>query len=102
MCGRFTLTVSPEELQAAFPNFKIPVDLPPSYNIAPGQPLPALPNLNERELTFYTWGLVPSWAKKETFGGYHLINARAETIAEKASFRNAFRRRRCLITADGF
>ena len=102
MCGRFALTVSPEELLAAFPNFRIPPDLPPSYNIAPGQPVPVIPNNGEKQLTFYQWGLVPSWAKDETFGGYNLINARGETVAEKASFRAAYRRRRCLILADGF
>ncbi|MBS1250729.1 MAG: putative SOS response-associated peptidase YedK [Chloroflexi bacterium] len=102
MCGRFTLAVSPEELQAAFPNFHIPPDLPPSYNIAPGQPVPVLPNTREKKLTFHKWGLVPSWAKDKNFGGYNLINARGETVAEKASFRAAYRRRRCLIPADGF
>lgn len=102
MCGRFTLTVSPEELQAAFPNFHIPPDLPPSYNIAPGQPVPALPNDGKNRLTFYKWGLVPSWTKAADLGRYNFINARGETAAQKNSFRSAFRRRRCLIPADGF
>ena len=69
MCGRFTLTVSPEELQAAFPSFDIPLDLPPSYNIAPSQPIPVVPNDKDKKLTFMRWGLVPSWAKDEKFGG---------------------------------
>ncbi len=102
MCGRFTLTVTPEELQAAFPNFHIPPGLPPGYNIAPSQPVPVIPNDGENQLTFYKWGLIPPWAKDETFGGYNLINAKAETVAEKASFRSAYRRRRCLVLADGF
>ena len=102
MCGRFTLTVSPEELQAAFPNFSIPGDIPPSYNIAPSQPIPVIPNDGEKSLDFYLWGLIPSWTKPEKVGKYNLINARSETAAEKASFKNSFRRRRCLILADGF
>jgi putative SOS response-associated peptidase YedK len=102
MCGRFTLTVSPEELQAAFPNFQIPGDIPPSYNIAPSQPIPVIPNDGENRLDFFRWGLIPSWTKAENLGKYNFINARSETAAEKASFKASFRRRRCLILADGF
>jgi len=102
MCGRFTLTVSPEELQAAFPNFHIPGDIPPSYNIAPSQPIPVVVNDGDNKLDFYRWGLIPSWTKAENFGKFTLINARSETIAEKASFKSSFRRRRCLILTDGF
>ncbi len=102
MCGRFTLTVSPEELQAAFPSFDIPPDFPPSYNIAPSQPIPVVPNTKDKKMTFMRWGLVPSWAKDEKFGGYNLINARSETAAEKPSFKSSFRRRRCAILTDGF
>lgn len=102
MCGRFTLTVSPDELQTYFPDFHIPADLPPSYNIAPSQPIPVVPNTGSKEMTFYKWGLVPSWSEDENFGGYNLINARGETVAEKPSFRTPFRRKRCLILSDGF
>jgi putative SOS response-associated peptidase YedK len=102
MCGRFTLTVSPEDLQAAFPNFDIPVDLPPSYNIAPTQPIPVIPNDGNNSLDFFRWGLIPSWTKPDKVGKYSLINARSETAAEKPSFKASFRRRRCLILADGF
>ncbi len=102
MCGRFTLTVSPDELQAAFPNFHIPVDIPPSYNIAPSQPIPVIINDGKNNLDFYRWGLIPSWTKAENFGKFNLINARSETVAEKASFKSSFRRRRCLILTDGF
>ncbi len=102
MCGRFTLTVSPEELQAAFPDFQIPDDIPPSYNIAPSQPIPVIPNDGEYQLDFFRWGLIPSWTKAENLGKYNFINARSETAAEKASFKASFRRRRCLILADGF
>lgn len=102
MCGRFTLTVSPEELQAAFPDFSIPGDIPPSYNIAPSQPIPVIPNDGEHRLDFFRWGLIPSWTKPDQVGKYNLINARSETAAEKPSFKNSFRRRRCLILTDGF
>ena len=102
MCGRFTLTISPEELQAAFPDFSIPGDIPPSYNIAPSQPIPVIPNDGENVLDFFLWGLIPSWTKPDKVGKYSLINARSETAAEKPSFKNSFRRRRCLILADGF
>ncbi len=102
MCGRFTLTVSPEELQAAFPDFQIPGDIPPSYNIAPSQPIPVIPNDGKNQLDFFRWGLVPSWTKEENFGKYNFINARSETAGEKPSFKASFRRRRCLILADGF
>jgi putative SOS response-associated peptidase YedK len=102
MCGRFTLTVSPEELQAAFPNFSIPGDIPPSYNIAPSQPIPVILNDGEEKLDFVRWGLVPFWTKPDKVGKFALINARSETAAEKASFKTPFRRRRCLILADGF
>ena len=90
MCGRFTLTVSPEELQAAFPNFHIPGDIPPSYNIAPSQPIPVVPNDGTKTLDFYHWGLIPSWTKAEKLGKYNLINARSETAAEKPSFKEQF------------
>ena len=102
MCGRFTLTVSPEELQAAFPNFHIPVDIPPSYNIAPSQPIPVIPNDGANSLDFFHWGLIPSWTKVEKLGKFNLINARSETAADKTSFKNSLKRRRCLILADGF
>jgi len=102
MCGRFTLTVSPDELQAAFPNFHIPHDIPPSYNIAPSQPIPVVANDGKKNLDFFRWGLIPSWTKEDKLGKYNLINARSETVAEKASFKTSFRRRRCLILTDGF
>ena len=101
MCGRFTLTADPGDLQAAFPWLNIPVDVTPRYNIAPSQPIAVIPNDGKNTLDFYLWGLVPSWAKDPQIGN-RMINARAETLAEKPSFRAAFRRRRCLIPADGF
>ncbi len=98
MCGRFTLTLNGEQLQAAFPQFHIPAVVQPRYNIAPGQPILAVPNDGRQTATFFLWGLIPAWSKKPR--GF--INARGETLAEKPSFRAAYRRRRCLILADGF
>ncbi len=101
MCGRFTMTIDPTHLQEAFPWAIIPNELNPRYNIAPSQPIAVIPNSGENILSMYTWGLIPSWSKDPTIGN-RMINARAETLAEKPSFRNAYRRRRCLILADGF
>lgn len=101
MCGRFTLTADPDQLREAMPWLEIPTGFKPRFNIAPSQPIAVVPNNGENRLDFYVWGLIPSWAKDPTIGN-RMINARAETLAEKPSFRNAFRRRRCLILADGF
>jgi putative SOS response-associated peptidase YedK len=101
MCGRFTLFLDPGELQDAFPDFLIEGDFPPRYNIAPTQPVAVIPNTPEKALDFYVWGLIPSWSKDPTIGN-RLINARSETIMEKPSFRNSFKRKRCLILANGF
>jgi putative SOS response-associated peptidase YedK len=102
MCGRFTLTADPQQIQIAFPGLTIPTQtINPRYNIAPTQPIAVIPNDGKNRLDYYIWGLIPSWAKDPSIGS-RMINARAETLAEKPSFRNAFRRRRCLILADGF
>lgn len=101
MCGRFTLFLDPGELQEAFPDFIISGDFPPRYNIAPTQPVAVIPNTPEKAMEFYNWGLIPSWSKDPAIGS-RLINARAETLSEKPSFRTAFRRKRCLILANGF
>ncbi|MEQ9225657.1 MAG: SOS response-associated peptidase [Parvibaculum sp.] len=100
MCGRFTITTAPEAMRDLFgydeqPNF------PPRYNIAPTQPVPiVLFEGGRRRFLLVRWGLVPSWAKEMPQS--LLINARAETIAEKPSFRGAFRHHRALMPADGF
>ncbi len=102
MCGRFTLTISPEELAAAFPWLTLPPGsyaAPRRYNIAPGQPVAVTVNDGENQLDYFLWGLVPFWSKDPRRG---FINARAETLAEKPSFKAAYRYRRCLIFADGF
>ena len=102
MCGRFTFTVELSELAQAFPWLTVPdADLVPRYNIAPTQPVPVVANRDNKTLEFFNWGLIPSWAK-DTKIGSRLINARAETLADKPSFRAAYRRRRCLVFADGF
>ncbi|MFC1476911.1 SOS response-associated peptidase [candidate division KSB1 bacterium] len=81
----------------------IPVLRDPNYNSAPQQIIPGvvMDNLGERSVRLFRWGLVPSWAKDESFGS-KLLNARGETLSEKPSFRDAFRKRRCLIIADGY
>jgi putative SOS response-associated peptidase YedK len=101
MCGRFTLTVDPAQLREVFSWLDIPNELTPRYNIAPTQPVAVVPNDGNNKLDFFVWGLIPSWAKDPQIGN-RMINARAETLAEKPSFRNAYRRRRCLVLADGF
>lgn len=101
MCGRFTLTADPGEMQEAFPWLEVPPEVPPRYNIAPSQPIAVVPNDGRKRLDFYVWGLIPSWAKDPAIGN-RMINARAETLAEKPAFRAAYRRRRCLVLADGF
>ena len=101
MCGRFTLTIDPADLQEAFPEFSFPAQVGAHYNIAPTQPVLVLPNDGTNRADFFVWGLVPSWAKDPAIGS-RLINARAETLAEKPAFRSAYKYHRCLIFADGF
>lgn len=101
MCGRFTLTVDPAELQDAYPDAKFPAQFAPRFNIAPTQPVLAIPNDGENKADFFVWGLIPSWAKDPSIGS-RLINARGETLAEKPSFRGSYKYKRCLILADGF
>jgi putative SOS response-associated peptidase YedK len=101
MCGRFSLTVDPADLQQAFPEFTFPTKAAPRYNIAPSQPILVLPNDGSNTADYYLWGLIPSWAKDPKIGN-NLINARADTLAAKPSFRSAYKYHRCLIFADGF
>ena len=101
MCGRFTLTVDPSELQEAFGDFIFPDQFAPRFNIAPSQPVLAIPNDAKNKADFFSWGLIPSWAKDPTIAN-RLINARGETIAEKPSFRGSFKYKRCIIPTDGF
>lgn len=102
MCGRFTLTVDANTIQTYFPWLKfVPSQIVPRYNIAPTQPIAAVPNDGRKAVDHFLWGLVPFWAKDPSIAS-RMINARAETLAEKASYKNPFKRRRCLILADGF
>ncbi|HSL98701.1 MAG TPA: SOS response-associated peptidase [Candidatus Limnocylindria bacterium] len=103
MCGRFTLFDSADSVGERFGLPETP-SLSPRYNIAPSQTVAAVripPGGGARELVFLRWGLVPSWAKDPAIGN-RMINARAETAADKPAFRVAIRRRRCLVPADGF
>ena len=101
MCGRFTLTVDPAELKDAFADFKFPKKFAPRFNIAPTQPVLAIPNDGTSQADFFLWGLIPSWAKDPSIGN-RLINARGETLAEKPAFRGGYKYKRCLILANGF
>ena len=102
MCGRFTQICPLESLLQVFDAASVDLQISPNYNIAPGQKvLAVLHDQNTNKLTQLHWGLVPFWAKDRAIGS-RLINARIETVADKPSFRNAFKHRRCLILADGF
>lgn len=103
MCGRFSNDVKPKEIEKEFKIGKVnPKLFEPRYNIAPTQTIAAVLESNgERIVDALRWGLIPSWAKDESIGS-KLINARAETLSEKPSFKNAFRSHRCIIPASGF
>ncbi|MBX3276605.1 MAG: SOS response-associated peptidase [Acidobacteria bacterium] len=102
MCGRFTQHHTPEEVAGRFEVETVDYLFEPRYNIAPTQPLAAVVlQGNVRRLVAFKWGLVPFWAKDPSIGS-RIINAKAETLAEKPSFKHALARRRCLIPADGF
>ncbi len=102
MCGRFTLFHDVATIARAF-NVPVPESLKvtPRYNVAPTQEILSIVHDEAPQLTLLRWGLIPSWAKEESIGS-KMINARAETLAEKPSFKRLLRSRRCLILADGF
>jgi len=100
MCGRYTLTRL-ADLNLEFPWIKAPAAHHPRYNIAPSQEILAARNLPEPQFELLHWGLIPSWAKDKSIGN-RIINARAETLAVKPAFKNALKKRRCLIPGDGF
>ena len=102
MCSRYSLTSPPEAVRSYFGAF-VREEFPPRYNIAPTQPVHIVRNglRVRRELELVRWGLIPSWVKAPA-EFTTLINARAETAAEKPSFRAAMRHRRCLVPTDGF
>ncbi len=99
MCGRYSITTPVEAMRGLFDFIGPALNLAPRYNAAPTQMLPIV--TEGRKLTLMRWGLVPLWAKDIKIG-YKLINARTETVAEKPSFRTAFKERRCLVPAAGF
>ncbi len=101
MCGRFALSAKTESVEKLIHNLVIDRDIIENTNFAPTSSIPIVRNFPERELDYAFWGLIPSWAKDKSFGKT-LFNARSETVAEKPSFRTAFKRRRCLVIADAF
>lgn len=101
MCGRFTLTTDLDRLAEHFAFRAAHLSYTPRYNIAPSQLVLTLSDAQEHRAGFLRWGLIPSWAKDPGIGD-RMINARAETVAEKPSFRRALQKRRCLVLADGF
>jgi len=101
MCGRFARSTRPDVLIREFGVKKTLIDLDPGYNIAPAQDIIIVNNQGERQLVTCRWGFIPSWAK-DPVSGCKMINARAETVAEKPTFRAAFLDHRCLVIADGF
>ncbi len=101
MCGRYTLTSGLTILQRRFGFSAEQISLEPRYNLAPGQEAPVVICEENNTFRMMRWGLVPFWAKEASIG-YKMINARAETLPQKPSFRKPFRERRCLILADGF
>jgi putative SOS response-associated peptidase YedK len=102
MCGRYSFTLPPDAIRALF-RVMTGLNLQPRYNIAPTQEAPVigLDEAGARALKMFRWGLIPRWSKTPPSGA-PMINARAETIAEKPAFRDAFHKRRCLVPADGF
>ena len=101
MCGRYAITLPPEAMRRLFAYVEQP-NFPPRYNVAPTQPIPIVRMVEgKRQFALVRWGLLPFWVKDpNTFT--LLINARGETVNDKPAFRNAMKRRRCLIPADGF
>jgi len=101
MCGRFVRKSTLTEIKDEFDIVEILWAWEPSYNIAPGQDIAAVKGNDGNKLVAFRWGLIPFWAKDEQIG-YKMINARSETVAEKRTFAQALKKRRCLIVADGF
>lgn len=101
MCGRFTITLDPADLQEELGLGEFPEDFIPRYNVAPTQPVAVTRDAVKGAVEWMRWGLIPFWAKDPSIG-VKMINARSETLQEKPSFSKAFNSRRCLIIADGF
>lgn len=101
MCGRFTMAIDSDDLRTWLDLEQVPEDWEKRYNIAPSQEVATVPMLENRNVVWMRWGLVPFWAKDPSIG-YKMINARAETVAEKPAYRSSIKNKRCLILADGF
>ena len=101
MCGRFARYVSDPEIAGEFDVDRFHMDIKPGYNIAPGQDIAIVINEGQNRIVQCRWGFIPSWAKDPSHGK-KMINARAESVAVKASFKSSFKKRRCLVIANGF
>ena len=101
MCGRFVRKSDARTIAREFDVDEVAADLAPSYNVAPSQQVAVVMTEEKKRLVSMKWGLIPAWSDDPSIGN-RLINARAETVAEKPSFREAFMRQRCLVIADGF
>lgn len=101
MCGRYSQTKDPEKLERRFNLGGPRVLFPPRFNVAPSQEAGVIVHNGSRKLELMRWGLVPFWSKDATIGS-RMINARAETITDKPSFKKPLEQRRCLVLADGF
>jgi putative SOS response-associated peptidase YedK len=101
MCGRFSFSPLAKIIEDRFDVKVDTIQYKPRYNCAPSQNLAVISNSNPGELSYYRWGLIPFWAKDKSIGN-KMINTRAETIMEKPSFKNSFKRKRCLVLSDGF
>jgi len=101
MCGRFSFSPLAKIIEDRFDVKVDKSNYKPRYNCAPSQDLAVVSNASPDQLSYYRWGLIPFWAKDKSIGN-KLINARKETIDEKASFKNPFKRKRCLVLSDGF
>jgi putative SOS response-associated peptidase YedK len=100
MCGRFSIA----GLEGIEERFQLKIEFPdlkPNYNVAPSQDVPVIVNNGSNQLALFKWGLIPFWGKDPSIG-HKMINARAETVDEKPSFKTCLQRKRCLIVADGF
>ena len=100
MCGRYSIFTPTDTLKIRF-NVPRAEALQPTYNAAPTQNLPVILNSEPTTIKLCRWGLIPSWAKEERIGN-RMINARAETLLQKPSFRTPFKKQRCLVLTDGF
>ncbi|MFY9608559.1 MAG: SOS response-associated peptidase [Blastocatellia bacterium] len=101
MCGRFVRKLYAGTIADEFDVDEVEAELPPSYNVAPSQQVAVVMTDGKKRLVSMKWGLIPAWSNDPSIGN-RLINARAETLIEKPSFREAFTRQRCLVIADGF